>query len=170
MASIKEENSRRKMYSKALNESDVTLKRQQTWKAKEQKYLSNESIGKTFFNCNFTIVYHHILSTPAPIATCRPTAKRKREREKIVQFRRLFMQVVAVIKMEKKRFSWLCVKVFQQSADEASNESFRFLFSVVTECAHERRNNFLSDYVCLYHVQLFFLHPDDDGDDIDVEK
>lgn len=42
--------------------------------------------------------------------------------------------------------------------------------SVVTERAHVRRNNFLSDYVCLFHVQLFFFHPENEGDDIDGEK
>lgn len=65
------------------------------------------SIGKMFFNCNFIIVFHHITSFHP--RRSHPQAGQGKG-TKIVQFSRLFMQVVAVIKMGKKVFSWLCKK------------------------------------------------------------
>lgn len=96
-------------------------------------------IGKMLFNCNFIILFH----PPSPLSI------------KIVQFSRLFMQVVAVIKMEKKVFSSIplsmaCVKVgkkyFHKPADwlwsVAKCRILYPLFSVVIVIAHDHRHNF----------------------------
>lgn len=87
--------------------------------------------GEMLSNCNFIVA-----SNANP-----PTGP---FHKKIVQFRRLFVQVVAVIDVERVPEA----KLFPQSADwlrmwKKCRILFVLCFSVVTGSAHDRRSNFL---------------------------
>lgn len=72
----------------------------------------------------------------------------------------LFVQVVAVIKMEKKDFSWLCKrKCFYNPLTKlripfSLNFVLLYPFSVVVEFAHVRRNSFSLSPLCLVYICL----------------